>query len=592
MFCHGYRLCKGEWVDRLELLHARCRVHVGHCVLEGRRPYVRFAFRGFWNYDVGLIVMSPTNSLERHRSSRLYDQEINEMAIVLPGVRNAARCGDTTIDGVATASLNDSGRGRFGVTPAGDLGAGGILLFGGGEIGDPLNGTDSRVGAISKWSYATPEMSGAAISSDEYISVNDDSVTDGPVRFGRKNCGAFRRNTLTTSESISTADVVLNNEGERPNSWPLGMLRIGASLAGDSMSEALVFFGGDMSSELSVGIRIGDGATSARSHKLVATSNANPSSRRGTSIALDSASEELVFFGGDMSSELSVGIRIGDGATSARSHKLVATSNANPSSRRGTSIALDSASEELVFFGGVSSDLFVGPRVWGSSPWSEVVDVNVSRFAGPWPPDPLDLEDVPAADDRTFGELTQVGGAFVTSHSTFHGVRINAAPTIALSSVPRMVSSGLPASLDGGALPTVGVAPLVSVFPYMVGVTVPSSRTGTALMTRSIASALTAGLANSVTITVWSAWCSTATGATPTAASSTFKSDFGPRFTRAISFDAVLSATNFECHFSTGEDPIGDVTPGLNYSGVLCSETAALKVSSGDRHGGIRVGHQ
>jgi hypothetical protein len=139
----------------------------------------------------------------------------------------------------------------------------------------------------------------------------------------------------------------------------------------------------------------------------------------------------------------------------------LATSNAIPSSRRGTSIARDPVGEELVFFGGdMSRDLSVGPRVWDSAPWSEVVDVNVSRFAGPLPPTPLDLEDGPAADDRAFGEPAQVGGAFIISHFSFGGVWIHAASTHALASTPNIVSSGLPASLDGVAFTTAGVASL------------------------------------------------------------------------------------------------------------------------------------
>jgi ribosomal protein L31 len=154
-----------------------------------------------------------------------------------------------------------------------------------------------------------------------------------------------------------------------------------------------------------------------------------------------------------------------------------------------------------------------------------------------------------------------------------------------------MVSSGQPASLDGVAFPTAGVAPLVSVFPGIVGVVVSSLRTGTAAKARSIASTLTAGLANPVTVTVRSASHPTITGATAAYASVTLAVDFGPRFTGAIPFDTVLSATNLEGHFSTGEDTVGDITPSLNYRGALCYETAGLTASSGHRHGGNLVDH-
>jgi hypothetical protein len=593
MFCHGCRRCKGERVDRVELLHARCRIHVGHCIHAGRPPYVRFLSRGFWNNDVELIVMSTINSLERRGSSSPCDQETNEMALFLLGIRNAALCSDATFDGGAERlGLNDSGRGCFGVALAGDPPAVGIVLFGDGGMGDPPNGTDIRDGANSKQSYALPATSFAASSSGEYISVSDDSVTDGSVRFGGINCGALRHHTLTSIGSTCTAGVALNNEGERPTSWPRGLLRIGASLAGDSANEEFVFFGGDMSSDLPVGTRIGDGATSAWPDESLATSNATPSSRRGTSIARDPVGEELVFFGGDTSSDLSVGTRIGDGAPSTWPDESLATSNATPSSRRGTSIARDPVSEELVFFGGdTSSDLSVGPRVWDSAPWSEVVDVNVSRFVGPLRPVPSDLEDVPAGDDRTFGEPAQVGGAFIISHFPFDGVRIYAASTNAFSGAPNIVSSGLPASFDGVAFPTADVAPLASVFPDVVGAAVPSPRTGTASMARSIAGTLTAGLANPVTVTVRSASYPTITVATATDAFTILAGDFGPRFTGAIPFDNVLSATNLEGHSSTGADQVGDFTPGSNYSGVLCSKTAGLTAPSGHRHGGIRVDH-
>jgi hypothetical protein len=480
--------------------------------------------------------MSTTNSLERHGSSTSCDQETNGMAQFLLGIRNAALCSDTNFDGgAASASLNDSGRGGFAVTLAGDPTAGGIVLFGDGRIGDPLNGIDMQNGAFSKRSYATP-ASFASISLGEYISFIDDSVNDGSVRFGGKQCGALRHHTLTSSESTSTTDVVLNNEGERPTSWPRGLLCIGASLAVDSASEELVFFGGDMSSDLSVGPRVRGGATSAWLVKLLATSNATPSSRSGTSIACDSASEEFVFFGGDMSSDLSVGARVRDGASS-----------------------------------------------------NEVADVNVSRLAGRRPPALLDRDDMLAPDDRTCGKPVQVGGACIISHFSFGGVRIHASSTNALSRVPHVVSSGQPASFDGVAFPTAGVVPLLSVFPGIVGVVVPSLRTGTAARARSTAGTLTAGLANPVTVR--SASHPTITGATATDASVTLAVDFGPRFTGAIPFDTVLSATNLERHFSTGEDPVGDITPSLNYSGALCSETAGLTASSGHRHRGNLVDH-
>src|ERR1019366_3678784 len=153
---------------------------------------------------------------------------------------------------------NGRDRGRLGVTLAGDLAAEGLVLFGDGEIGDPPNGTDMRDDVISKRSYALTATSFAASSSGEYLSVSDDSATDGSVRFGGKNCGAPRHHTLTSIGSTCTGGVALNNEGERPTSWPRGLLRLGASLAGDSANEMLVSFGGDTSSNLSVGIRIGD----------------------------------------------------------------------------------------------------------------------------------------------------------------------------------------------------------------------------------------------------------------------------------------------------------------------------------------------
>lgn len=479
MFCQGCRRSKGERVDRLELLHARCRIHVGHCLHAGRPSYVRFLSRGFWNYDVELIAMSTTNSLERRGSSSPCDQETNEMAQFLLAIRNASLCSDATFDGgAASASLNGSDRGRLGVTLAGDLIAGGLVLFGDGEIVDPPNGADMRDDVISKRSYALTATSFAASSSGEYLSVSDDSVTDGSVRFGGKNCGAPRHHILTSIGSTCIAGVALNYEGERPTSWPRGLLRIGATLAGDSANEELVFFGGDTSSDHSFGSRIGDGVTSAWPDKLLAMSNATPSSRRGTSIARDPVGEELDFFGGD-----------------------------------------------------TSGDLSVGPRVWDSAPWSEVVEVNVSRFAGPRPPAPWDLEDGPATDDRTFGEPAQVGGAFIDSHFSFDGVRIRAASTNALSSAPNIVLSGLPASLDGVAFTTAGVAPLASIFPDVVGAAVPSPRTRTASMARSIAGTQTAGLANPVTVTVRSASDPTITVATVTADSATLADDFGPHFT-------------------------------------------------------------
>jgi hypothetical protein len=69
------------------------------------------------------------------------------MAQFLLGIRNAALCSDTNFDGgAASASLNNSGRGCFGVTLAGDPTAGAIVLFGDGRICDPLNGIDMRDG--------------------------------------------------------------------------------------------------------------------------------------------------------------------------------------------------------------------------------------------------------------------------------------------------------------------------------------------------------------------------------------------------------------------------------------------------------------
>jgi hypothetical protein len=203
----------------------------------------------------------------------------------------------------------------------------------------------------------------------------------------------------------------------------------------------------------------------------------------------------------------------------------------------------------------------------------------------------MDLEDGPAAEDRTFGEPAQVGGVFIIFHFSFDGVRIHAASTNAIFSAPNIVSSGLPASLDGVAFPIAGVAPLVSVFPDVVGAAVSSPRTGTASMARSIADTQTAGLANPVTVTVRSASDPTITVATATAAFATLAGDFGPRFTGAIPFDIVLRTTNLEGHFSSGADQVGDITPGSNYSRVLCSKTAGLAAPSGHRHGGIRVDH-
>jgi hypothetical protein len=110
-------------------------------------------------------------------------------------------------------------------------------------------------------------------------------------------------------------------------------------------------------------------------------------------------------------------------------------------------------------------------------------------------------------------------------------------------------------------------------------------------MARSIAGIQTAGLANPITVTVWSTSNPTITVATATAAFATLADDSGPRFTGAIPFDTVLGATNLEGHFLTGADQVGDITPGSNYSNVLCSKTAGLTAPSGHRHGGNRADH-
>ena len=290
--------------------------------------------------------------------------------ILFGGYNGSSNLNDTwSFNGSAWTELIANGASgspaaRYGVGMTYDAATGTIVLFGG-STGSHPNDTWSFNG--SAWSNVTPVSPPGRFQA----SMAYDAATGTALLFGGQGaCGGFCNDTWGWNGSAWTQLVSPGCTNSCPNS-PSG--RVGASMAYDAATSAIILFGGNSASVIynDTWGWTGSAWTQLISPGCTNACSSSPPARAVASMAYDAATGGAVLFGGTNG-----GGYLNDTWSwyNGEWTQLIANgTSGNPAARGYASMAYDAATGYIVLFGGYNGSCCLGDTwSWIGSYWSNV----------------------------------------------------------------------------------------------------------------------------------------------------------------------------------------------------------------------------
>jgi hypothetical protein len=310
--------------------------------------------------------LSPSNSPSaRYGPVIAYDQATSQL-ILFGGedTGGTSDLGDTWVwTGTTWSQLSppNSPLARTGAAMAYDSSTNQLLLFGG---GNPQSGplTDTWIWTGSNWVQQFPTTSPTVAGNMAY-----DQATNQLLLY---EVHVSSGNTLVNDTWVWTgSDWVQQSPAASPPS------RVGAAMAYDSATSQLLLFGGEVLSGGNNNYPFYSSYTwdwTGSTWSLLTPSN-SPSGRENAAMAYDQATSQLILFGGYNPEDNTDGGYLDDTWVWTGSTWQELSPATSPSARASAAMAYDSATSQLILFGGSNASSAVNDTwVWTASTWSQL----------------------------------------------------------------------------------------------------------------------------------------------------------------------------------------------------------------------------
>ncbi|HLJ76940.1 MAG TPA: hypothetical protein VKT75_05990, partial [Acidobacteriaceae bacterium] len=172
---------------------------------------------------------------------------------------------------------------------------------------------------------------------------------------------------LLESATGASAQAVLQSGWTQLSPATVPPARAAAGIAYDSATAQIVLFGGGGSTFLN-DTWVWNGASWVNA----TPASGNPAARRNLSMAYDAATQQVVMFGGNATTNPSTPVVFGD-TWVWNGTSWSQTSSSGPSARSSAVMAYDAATQQVVLFGGADTNgnLLGDTWVWNGSSWSQ-----------------------------------------------------------------------------------------------------------------------------------------------------------------------------------------------------------------------------